>query len=232
VIANDDIGGSTRMLCVKPDGHDGFTFEPGQFAWLVTGRTTLWSQQHPLSICSSAEIGVDGAIEFSVKALGDWSGQVVPGLEPGSRVWVEGPFGAFTIDRAVAQGFVMIAGGIGIAPMRSMLLTMRDRGDRRHVVLVYAAHDPSRLVFTEELAALRQSLSLEVIYVLEAPGHWRCAEHGHLTQDLLARHLPRQFRQYHFFVCGPSPMMNDVEAALRSLGVPVRAIDSERFNVV
>jgi ferredoxin-NADP reductase len=48
----------------------------------------------------------------------------------------------------------------------------------------------------------------------------------------LAQHLPRQFRRYHFFVCGPPPMMDDVEAALRSLGVPVRAIDSERFNVV
>jgi predicted ferric reductase len=75
------------MLRIRPIGHDGFTFEPGQFAWLVTGTTPWSSQQHPLSICSSAEPAADRGLELSIKALGDWSSAVVPRLTPGMSVW-------------------------------------------------------------------------------------------------------------------------------------------------
>jgi predicted ferric reductase len=232
VVANLEAGGSTRTLRVRPERHAGFAFDPGQFAWLITGGTPLWSQQHPLSISSSAELGDDRAIEFSVKALGDWSGEVVPALAAGARVWVDGPFGAFTTERKAGQGFVMIAGGIGIAPMRSMLLSMRDRGDRRHVVLLYAAHDESRIIFREEIERLRAGLALDLVYVLEVPAEgWR-GERGLLGPEMLARHLPAQARRYHYFVCGPPAMMDAVEGLLSAAGIPAGSIDSERFNVV
>src|SRR5690606_16066534 len=141
VVHNAAIGAGTHHLMVRPLGHSGFAFDPGQFAWLTTGRSPFSLQQHPLSIASSAEPLPDGSIEFAIRELGDWSRTVVPNLAPGGRVWVDGAFGAFTTERKAAQGFVMIAGGAGIAPMRSMLLTMRDRDDRRHVLLLYAAHD-------------------------------------------------------------------------------------------
>ena len=59
--------------------------------------------------------------------------------------WVDGPFGAFTLDRKPAAGFVFVAGGIGIAPVLSMLRTLADRGDRRPVVLFYSGPDETRL---------------------------------------------------------------------------------------
>jgi len=232
VIANIDVGGSTRLLRVRPIGHPGFRFDPGQFAWLVTGRTPLWAQQHPLSIASSAQTSPDGALEFSVKALGDWSGQVVPTIGARTRVWVDGPFGAFTNERRTNPGFVMVAGGIGIAPMRSMLLTMRDRGDRRHVILFVAAHDESRLIFGAEMPQWQASLHLDIVYVYEALPPGRSGEHGLVTTDTLRRHLPQTFERYHYFVCGPPGMMDAVERALVALGVPSDAIESERFNVV
>lgn len=232
VTANLDAGGSTRLLRVRPVGHAGFPFDPGQFAWLVTSRTPFWAQQHPLSIASSAERGPDRTIECAIKALGDWSSQVVPNLAPGTRVWVDGPFGAFTTERKAGQGFVMIAGGIGIAPMRSMLLSMRDRGDRRHVVLFDAVHDESRLILLEEIERLRGSLDLDLVLVFEAPPPGWAGESGQITGETLRRHLPAQFRRYHYFVCGPPPMMDAVERMLAALGVPPASIDSERFNVV
>ena len=232
VVENRDEGASTRTLRVRPVGHEGFRFEPGQFAWLVTGTSPWSSQQHPLSISSSAEPSADRAFEFSIKGLGDWSSTVVPRLEPGTRVWVDGPFGAFTIDRKPAQGFVLIAGGIGIAPLRSMLVTMRDRGDRRHVVLFYAAHDETRIVFRQDLETLRQSMALDVVYVFEKPSAGWSEERGMMTPEVLLRHLPAQFRRYAFFICGPPPMMDTVETALLNLGVSSGSIDTERFYVV
>lgn len=232
ITMNRDERASTRTIRLKPIGHAGFEFEPGQFAWLITGRTPFWSQQHPISISSSAERPLDGAIEFSIKALGDWSTTVVPALQPGQRLWVDGPFGAFTPDRTPSQGFVLIAGGIGIAPMRAILLTMRDRGDRRHVLLFQAAHDEARLLFADELESLRRALNLDVITVLEEPLAAWLGERGLLTRNLLARRLPRQYRRYAFFVCGPVPMMDAMEHMLLSLGVPARSIQTERFDMI
>jgi ferredoxin-NADP reductase len=127
---------------------------------------------------------------------------------------------------------VFVAGGIGIAPIRSMLLTMRDREDARDAILFYAAHDASRLVFAGELDALAAVLRLRVVYVFEAPPPGWSGERGHITRELLRRHLPAQFRRYHYYVCGPVGMMDAVEASLTSLGVPSAAVETERFHMV
>lgn len=232
VVANTHVGGRTRLLRVRPVGHRGFEFEPGQFAWMMTGRSPLWSAQHPISMASSAERPPDGAVEFAIKALGDWSGTMVPGLRPGARVWVDGAFGAFTPEGRPAQGYVLVAGGIGIAPMRSILLTLRDREDARPVVLFYAARDWSGVAFREDLEALRQQMPLEVVYVFEAPDPEWGGERGLVDAGVLGRHLPRQYRRYQFFVCGPPAMMDAVEAALLGLGVPAAAVQTERYEMV
>ncbi len=232
VVANEDTGGDTRRLRLRPVGHRGFAFEPGQFAWIATGGTALWSEQHPVSFASSAERPPDGAVEFGIKALGDWSGTVVPALARGARVWVDGPFGAFTPEGRPAQGYVLVAGGVGVSPMMSILRTMRDREDVRPVLLVHAAHDPSRLAFREEVEALSRVLSLRVVYVFEAPDENWTGERGFVTADLLRRHLPRQHRRSQYFVCGPAPMMDAVERALVELGVPPSSVHTERFDMV
>jgi predicted ferric reductase len=232
LVENRDVGGSTRLLRVRPAGHAGFTFEAGQFAWLITGGSPLWSAQHPISMASTAERASDGTIEFAIKALGDWSGTVVPALEPGARLWVDGAFGAFTPEGHPAQGYVLIAGGIGISPMRSILQTLRDREDVRPVILFYAAHDWTRVSFRDELEALRESLNLTIVYVFEGPDTNWTGERGYITADVLRRHLPRQYRRFMYFMCGPVPMMDALEDALVEVGVPAGAIQSERFAMV
>jgi predicted ferric reductase len=232
VVDNLDVGGSTRLLRVKPVGHPGFDFEAGQFSWLITGSAPLWSPHHPISMASSAERRPDAPIEFAIKALGDWSGTVVPHLKAGARLWVDGAFGAFTPEGHAAQGYVLIAGGIGISPMRSILLTLADRDDVRPVVLFYAAHDWSRVSFRDELEGLSQTLNLKVVFVFEKPGDDWDGERGFITAETLKRHLPRQHRRFAYFVCGPVPMMDAMEHALLALDVPADAIHSERFDMV
>lgn len=232
IAVNEDVGGNTRRVAVRPDGHAGFAFEPGQFAWLLTGRSPLLSAQHPLSIASSAVRGADGTIEFAIKALGDWSAMRVPELEPGRVVWVDGPYGSFTPDPASAEPLVLIAGGIGIAPIRSMLHTLSAREDRRRIYLFYAASDWSRVVFVDEIDRLTRTLDLHVTFVFEQPGTGWTGERGFVTTELLARHLPAGMAEFEYFVCGPLPMIDALESALTALRVPTRHIHTERFQMV
>jgi predicted ferric reductase len=232
LVENRDVGGSTRLLRLRPAGHSGFPFEAGQFAWLMTGTSPLWSAQHPISMASSAERPADGTLEFGIKALGDWSGTVVPSLVPGARLWVDGAFGAFTPEGRPAQGYVLIAGGIGISPMRAILQTLRDREDARPVLLFYAAHDGSRVAFRDEIDALRTEMPLTVIYVFEAPDASWEGERGFVTEEVLRRHLPRQYQRFLYFICGPVPMMDALENTLVDIGVPQAAIQTERFDMV
>ena len=233
VIANRAEGGDTRTLRLRPVGHGGFTFEAGQFAWLVTGRSPWSPQRHPLSIASSAAGGPAGEIEFAIRGVGDWSSALVPSLGPGTRVWVDGPFGAFTLDRRPAAGLVFVAGGIGIAPVLSMLRTLRDRGDRRPLVVFYSAPDETRLAYRYELERLRADLDLRIVLVLtrSTPDGPAFAT-GRISEPLLQRHLPPGYDRYRCFLCGPPSMMDAVAASLVRLGVARDAIETERFNVV
>lgn len=232
VTGNRDEGADVRTLTLCPRGHGGLSFEPGQFVWIGTGATPFDWQQHPMTISSSAELPADGTIQLSIKALGDWSRDVVPRLPAGARVWIDGPFGAFTLDRVPAEGFFLVAGGIGVTPMRSMLLTLRDRGDPRPVRLIYATHDMSRAPFVDELAELGRQRDVRVIHVLESPPSAWDGERGFVTTEMLRRHLPPGHRRWQYFVCGPSPMMDALEDALADLDIPPARIHTERFDVV
>jgi predicted ferric reductase len=233
VVENRDVGHDTLLLSLEPPpGREWPGFEAGQFAWLITGRTPFSLERHPITIASSAEPPHDGRVDFAIRNLGDWSGRVVPALRPGDALWVDGPHGAFTLDREPGQGFVLIAGGIGISPMCSMLLTLRDREDRRPVVLFYAVPDSGALVFRDELDALATEMDLEVVHVLEHPAPGETAESGYVTAEVLRRHLPPQYRRFQFYVCGPPSMMNAMERILPELGVPRSAVHTERFDMV
>ncbi|MCU0760098.1 MAG: ferredoxin reductase family protein [Steroidobacteraceae bacterium] len=231
VVENRDEGAAVRTLVLEPVGHAGFEFQPGQFAWLSTGHPVA-TEHHPISMASSAELGPERRVEFSIRDLGDWSGKRVPAVQPGSTMYLNGPFGGFSLDREPGQGVVLVGGGIGITPLRSMLRTMRDRGDVRPAILFYGARDWNAVVYTEELQQLSKEMNLKLVYVFEKPGEDWGGERGYITPELLKRHLPAQFRRYQYFMCGPTPMMDAVEEHLASIGVPRSRIHSERFDVV
>ena len=236
VVENRAEAGDARTLRLMPVDHPGWRagFAAGQFAWLRLGRSPLGYDQHPISLSSSGDTaGETGEIAFTIKKLGDWSGRRVPEVGAGDLVWVDGPYGVFTLDREEGPGYAFLAGGVGITPLRSMLLTMAEREDVRPVVLFYAAGAPDDLIFREELLALRGRMNLKVVYVVsEAPPVWE-GEKGRITAEVLRRHLPpKQYRRWQYFICGPSPMMDALEQVLPDLGVPKDRIHTERFDMV
>lgn len=210
-------------------GPGGFRFEPGQFAWLMAGRSPFSLSYHPFSFSSSAER--PDRIEFTIKDVGAFTGSVHD-LAVGSAVYVDGPHGRFSSDRHEGAGFVLIAGGVGITPMVSMLATLADRGDRRPCVLFVAARHEDEVICADRLADLQPRLDLVVVPVISDPSPaWR-GERGRLDRAVLDRHLPPQRDRQQYFLCGSGPLMDAAEAALDSLGVPSDRVHSERFAMV
>jgi predicted ferric reductase len=220
--------GQTTTVALSPPASADFRFEPGQFAWFAIGRSPFSLTQHPFSFSSSAE---RGEVELAIKALGDFTSHVRE-LETGTKVFVDGPHGAFSIDQDEGPGFGLIAGGVGIAGLISMLRTMADREDVRPVLLIYANRDWDGVAFRDELEELKGRLNFGLVHVLERPPADWLGETGHVTAELLARHLPRGYRRFQFFICGPDPMMDAVEAALLDLRVAPDRIHTERFDMV
>ena len=146
-------------------------------------------------------------------------------------VYVDGPHGVFSIDQDEGPGFGLIAGGVGIAGLISMLRTMADRKDVRPVVLFYANREWDHVAFRDELEQLKVGLTLTVVHVLERPPEDWAGETGYVTAEVLARHLPPGYRRFQFFICGPDPMMDAAEAALIGLGVRPERVHTERFDM-
>lgn len=221
--------GRAWTLSLRPTGHKGLTFKPGQFAWLTIGKSPFAIEEHPFSFSSSA--AHTEILSFTIKELGDFT-STIKNIAIGTRVCLDGPYGSFSVDRHRAPGYAFIAGGIGIAPITCMLKTLADRSDSRPLTLVYATRTLENATFIEELDILKTRLNLNVIHVLEDPLEDWQGEKGYPTVDVLQRCLPIACRKYHYFICGPDPMMDMVETALYKLGVPMCQFHSERFNIV
>jgi predicted ferric reductase len=232
VVSVEPAGGDAWHLTVRPVGHPGLQDAiPGQYAWLVIAASPFSVEQHPFSISNDAE-HPDGHVRFTIKELGDWS-STVKDIPPGTRAYVDGPYGAFSPDRAEAPGYVFVAGGVGITPILGILHTLAARGDRRPMTVVHADRTVDDLTGRDELLALQEHLDLEVVTVLQDPPDGWDGEVGLPDADLLDRVAPdRQRERFQYFVCGPPPMLDAVEASLEERGVPIENIQAERFDLV
>jgi predicted ferric reductase len=221
--------GGTWHVWLDADGHDGIGFEPGQFAWLTIGRSPFRITEHPFSLSWSAERS--DRVRFTIAEAGDFT-RTLGAVAPGTTAHLDGPYGAFSYERAQAEAFVFLAGGIGVTPMLSMLHTLADRDDPRPMWLFYANPRWADVAIREELDALAQRLDLRVVHVLEHPPEGWTGATGRIHPELLAHELPTHAARFQYFVCGPEPMMDAVEALLHERGVPPARISMERFDFI
>jgi 3-phenylpropionate/trans-cinnamate dioxygenase ferredoxin reductase subunit len=219
----------TWTLTLEPEHGRVLDFRAGQFAFLTLADTPFSLEQHPFSIASSAERR--DRLEFAVKELGDYTATI--GDTPVGQVgFVDGPYGSLRLPADPTAGILMVAGGIGISPIMSMLRTLRDRGHDAPVVLVHAADQIDDLAYDAELEDLAHHLELEVVRVLRHPPDDWHGDRGLVDDALLGRHLTSDAAAtWHVVLCGPPPMMDVAERAVRDRGVPLNRIHSERFDI-
>jgi ferredoxin-NADP reductase len=216
LLSNQSATPTSRVIRVALDGAP-FPYRAGQAAALAAGDR---DEPTPYSIASApAETARTGALEFLVKVDGsNRFGALVDRLEPGAPVRVTGPTGNFTLPDLVGVApLLFVAGGTGIAPMRSMI---REALEARHagpLSLVYSARTPAEFAYLTELRGLadegRLTLTLTLTGDAQDWGHARGRTGpAHLSNLVTGGTLA--------FICGPAAMVAELPTALVALGLP------------
>ena len=147
-------------------------------------------------------------------------------------MYVDGPHGVFTPDQYEGPGFCLVAGGVGITPIMSMLRALAERADRRPIVVFVANRDWHDATFREELDDLAGRLDARIVHTVSNPAPGWSGETGRVDVEMLRRHLPPGSDRWQFFVCGPNAMMDAMEDALVAIGAATERIHTERFDWV
>lgn len=216
-------GSRATRIRLTPDEKENFRYLPGQFAFLSFPSSVVSSEAHPFTIASSPT--TPGTLEFVIGKSGDWT-RLMDRIQEREPVVIDGPYGLFSHllleDHAP---LVLIAGGIGITPMLSMMRYMDATHDRRNTILIWSNRNHGALFSAEELVRLKMNhpkLSVHLLFSRE-PG----------SEEL----TPQKLNQFighldapHVFLCGPPPMMIAVKAMLKKIGIRKHRIHTETFG--
>ena len=205
-------------LNLLPDGHAGVPFKAGQIAWISTGKSPWVLSRNPFSYAGS-DVAPGGRVRFAIKELGDFT-STIKNLKPGDRVYVDGPYGYFHLHMEdMMEGFVLLAGGIGVAPVMSIMNTLADTNDKRPVYVFYGDYNEDTALYQDEFAAAAEKINLKYFTVLEKPLHEGYPYPGYITSDLMTSVLPENYKDLFYFVCGPAPMLRAMERNFVKLGI-------------
>lgn len=206
-----------------------FPFSAGQAVMAGLKGSPL---RKPYSIASApSEASARGCIELLIQV--DDSGGPDPHLElarPGTAIDLDGPFGTFALPPLGRDDAVLlVAGGTGIAPLRSMLVEALARPDAPRVSVVYSARSVDELAYRDELAGLAADgrISLTLTVTREPHAAWP-GRRGRIDRALLESALPSRIAWC--LVCGPPALVDDVRSGLEALGVPGGRVVVERYE--
>ncbi len=200
----------TFTLTLEPPGGPS-RFEPGQFSMLwVFGVGEL-----PISISGDAD---EGAHAYTVRSVGAATKSLVS-RQPGESLGVRGPYGVgWPMEAARGRDVVVVAGGIGLAPLRPVIYrVLRNRDQYRRLAILYGARSPRDILFRNELAGWAKQRDTQVLSTVDYGGlSW----HGRVgVVTALLKYVRLQPAETTAMVCGPEIMMRFVARELVAKGV-------------
>ena len=212
------LNANTTELRLSGGGLHKMVGDAGQFVIVRPLAKGLWWQAHPFSLASAP---TTHGLKIAVKSLGDAS-TAIGRLPRGTRMIVEGPFGAFTPRAIDGRKVLFIVGGIGVAPVKAML----ERLDRRHQpIVLYRASRHDDLVYAKELGRMARDLGGELMTLV---GHTATlAVKDPLSGKVLKKAIP-DLTDRVALLCGPERLLWAGRAGLREAGVAVDDIHFEQ----
>jgi len=230
VVSNVEPAGKDAYF-VNVRSHSGRILEhiPGQFVFITPVSANVSKEEHPFTISSTPSR--PDVLQFVIRSLGDWTNKINR-LKAGETVLIDGPYGLFShMVSSKNESIIMIAGGIGITPMLSMLRYMADVDDPRPILLIWSNKTKEHIVFPEEFEDLKHRLqNFNIIYIIT---HGSGGENsiGRLDQNRLEKMLKRWSRKSDVFVCGPFGMMKEMIRAVKKIGFSSARVYKEEFKL-
>ena len=216
-----------RVTAVTPESRDvvsidiaGFHLDEldaqaGQFFRWRFLAPDHWRNAHPFSLSAAP---TNSRLRLTVKALGDGSTGLQL-IEPGTWVVAEGPYGAMTPRRRTRADVLLIAGGVGITPIRALFEAL-PLGAGQDLTLLYRTR-PDGIVFRQELDAIARRRGAHVHYLVDERTTFSPAMLVWFAPNLVERDV---------YLCGPPGMTDAVRTALRTAGLPPEQLHEERFG--
>ena len=212
-----ELSDTWTLELVSPDGGPLLRYAPGQFTMMyVFGVGEI-----PVSI--SGDAADTSRLLQTVRAVGKVS-QAIAKLTAGEMLGLRGPYGtAWPVAQGYGRDVVVIAGGLGLAPLRPALYQLRAERERfGKLVLLYGTRRPEDILFSRQLSTWRQQLDMEIeVTVDHAGADWR----GHV--GVVTKLIPRldiDPSNAMALVCGPEVMMRFAAGALSDFGMPEETI--------
>ena len=208
-------------------GDTPFPFSAGQAVMVGLHDSPL---RKPYSIASAPwEFGKTGVLHLLAQV--DESGALDPHLElaaPGTLIDLEGPFGAFELPPALAdQPLLFVAGGTGVAPLRSILMERLSQPRVPPISLVYSARSPEQFAYLSELDAMAKAGRINLMLTVSRVGDGWEGRLGRIDEGLLRTALPSP--DACCLICGPPQLVSDTTELLLRIGVSADRILTEKY---
>jgi ferredoxin-NADP reductase len=223
-----------ELIFERPDG---FTFKAGQFAELTLiapPQTDDEGSTRPFSINSAPD---DLDLRFATRLRESAFKRVLAELPPGTEVKVDGPFGDFTLHNDASRAAVLLAGGIGVTPFRSMVRWAAHKRLPHEILLFYSNRRPEDAPFLDELRELaRANPNFKPIPTMTQMSRSKLSwngEHGRIDAPLIQRHLKAQrigLKGPRYYIAGPPSMLAGLHAMLTAAGIDDDDIRTEEFG--
>lgn len=213
-----DEGHGVTSIVLRGRFLDDLAAESGQFfRWRFLTRTT-WRSANPFSLSAPPTAQY---LRLTVKAVGDGT-RAIARLPVGTRVLAEGPYGAMTERRRTGVGVLLLAGGVGITPMRALFESADEAGAR--LTLLYRASSPEEVLFRDELEYIARSRGAQLVLITGRSSDPMNA----LSAGNLHRWVP-DVAQRDVFICASPRFSDAARAALKQAGVPRSRVHQEEF---
>jgi len=214
-----DLENLYRIQILDPVERDHFDFRPGQFLMLELPGIG----EAPFSISSSPSR--KGDVELCIRKVGSLTG-FLSKVERGTHVGIRGPFGtSFPMEKMHGQNILLIAGGLGIAPLRAPIAHVQENRSRfNNVDIIYGTKDPSQLLFTYQYD-MWQADDIRLSIIVDKPDASWTGRVGMITkvlEDMFAARDDDFFQNTYAIICGPPVMFKFVCNMLNKRDVPMQ----------
>jgi ring-1,2-phenylacetyl-CoA epoxidase subunit PaaE len=216
---------------------ENYNYQPGQYTTLklnVAGENVNRSY----SFCSSPYLNEPLSIAVKRVAGGIGSNFINDNFRPGVEVEVMEPMGNFhsPLDANNEKHYALFAGGSGITPVIAILKSVLAKEPKSRITLFYGNRNEDSIIFKDKIDALmvQYSARLKVVHILDVPLRAWTGYSGFVVKEmalkLLRENTDLNFRNTEFFICGPTPMMKQIEEALAVFMIPKEKIHIEYFT--